>query len=167
MKITDLELFYRYAIPCGELGAELGVLDREKVEGARKAFLGGKPLERPEQCFPVAVKLLELTAERLGKSVIGPDVIRRYFWVFHEEHVREKAMLIPGFPIEECLVWPGRMLSDDKALTPAGERKIKKVLVPNLKQGELVTVHHGYACEKISEEEFERLWEERVDVHEE
>ena len=161
MEVTDLPLFYKYAIPCGELGAELGVLDGEKVEQARVAFMAGEPMEQLEKVFPVAVKLLELTAGRMGKSVIDADVIRKYFWEFHDEHVREKAMFIKGFPVKECMVWPGRMVSDDMVLTPVGERKIKKLLVPNLKQGELVTVHHGYACEKISEEQFERLWEAR------
>jgi hypothetical protein len=158
MEVTDLNLFYSYALPCGELGVELGVLDGEKVGKARAAFLAGKPLKEPREPFPVAVKLLELTAERLGKDVIDADVIRHYFWFFHDEHVKEKALVIKGFPVDECRVWPGKMVSADVALTPVGKTKVKKLLVPNLKKGELVAVHHGYACERISEEDFNKFW---------
>ena len=41
------------------------------------------------------------------------------------------------------------------------ERKIKKLSLLNLGQGEFVTVHHGYACEKISEDQFNELWSRR------
>ena len=158
MRITNLDLFYRYALPCGELGVELGVLDGEKVRKAREAFLGGNSIVDPRGVFPVAVRLLELTAKKIDKRAINSEVLRKYFWDFHDEHVREKALLIKGFPVEECMVWPGRMVSEENALTPLGERKIKKLLLPNLNQGEFITVHHGYACERISEDSFKELW---------
>lgn len=161
MEITNLDLFYRYALPCGELGVELGVLDREKVDEVRNAFLQGHPLKEPEKVFPVAIKLLEITAKKLGKDCIDEQVLRAYFWNFHDEHVKEKALLIKGFPVKECMVWPAEMISDEEARTPIGNRKIKKLLLNNLNPGEHITIHHGYACEKISKEQFREMWKQR------
>lgn len=158
MEVTELSLFYRYAIPCGELGVELGVLDEEKVAEARKRFFSGDLLENPEEVFPVAMKLLKITADRISKKEIDGKVIRKYFWDFHDEHVREDALIIPGFPVKECMVWPGEMVETDFALTPIGKKRIKKDLVDKISVGDFVTVHHGYVCEKISEEEFKAFW---------
>lgn len=158
MRIADLKLFYCYAIPCGELGIKLKLLDKTKVETARNSFFEGKLLKNPEKIFPTAVKLLEVTARLMGRSVIDKFVIRRYFWQFHDEHVKDVALLVKNFPKEECMVWPGRMLTDNLVEIPFKKKIVKKELTPNIKPNDFVTVHYDYVCEKISEEEFKEFW---------
>jgi hypothetical protein len=162
LEITDLKLFYSYALPCAELGVKIRSLSPEKIREFKKSFLNGELPPNPKQYFPLAVKMLEVTAKKQGKKEIDGQVLRQYFWRDHDQVVEERASFYDGFPVNLCKVFPGKMVSNDTALTPVGKRRIKNNLVPNLRQGDLVTVHHDYACERVSPQDFNELWVEKT-----
>jgi len=62
-----------------------------------------------------------------------------------------------------CLAIPARIieLEDDKAVVDAmGNRfKAKTTLLPNIKLGDLVLVHAGFAISQVDEEEAKETWE--------
>ena len=62
-----------------------------------------------------------------------------------------------------CLAVPARIveLVDDKAVADAmGNRwKIRTTLTPEIKLGDIVLIHAGFAIAKIEEEEAKKTWE--------
>lgn len=62
-----------------------------------------------------------------------------------------------------CLAIPARIieLEDDRAVADAmGTRwKIRTTLTPEVRPGDIVLVHAGYAITKVDEEEARKTWE--------
>jgi hydrogenase expression/formation protein HypC len=62
-----------------------------------------------------------------------------------------------------CLAVPARIveLVDDKAVADAmGNRwKIRTTLTPEIKLGDIVLIHAGFAIAKVDEEEAKKTWE--------
>ena len=62
-----------------------------------------------------------------------------------------------------CLAVPARIveLADDKAVADAmGNRwRIRTTLTPEIKLGDIVLIHAGFAIAKVDEEEAKKTWE--------
>lgn len=173
MKITDRELFLKYAIPCGDVLVKRGDLKQETLDRIREKVIKREEVrEDLEALFPIAVRMCKLLAKKSGKEVIDPEVIRDYFWHEHRKAVEWRASIYPDLPREECLTCPARVLKPGKnplVETPLGERNVKPDFVPRLKKDDWVIVHYSYIVEKIPWEEAEELLEEqsRISVTEE
>ncbi len=161
MRITDRDLFLRYAVPCGDVLVKRGVLGQETLDSIREKVIKGERVEEDlEEIFPMAVRMCRLLAKRAGKGVIDPGVIRDYFWHEHAKAVEWRASIYPDLPKEECLTYPARVLKPGRnplVETPLGKRGAKTDFVKDLKRDDWVMLHYDYIVEKIPWEEAERL----------
>ena len=69
-----------------------------------------------------------------------------------------------------CLAVPARIveLVDDKAIADAmGNRwRIRTTLTPEIKLGDIVLIHAGFAIAKVDEEEAKKTWELIAQINE-
>ena len=96
-------------------------------------------------------------AAKLGKSKIDIEVIHEYFWRIHpgivEEHKKKKP---------DCFVLAGQIKSINDHLevdTLYGLIKVDYRFIETPRVGEYVSVHWGYACEKLTETEAKKITE--------
>jgi hydrogenase maturation factor len=168
MKITDRDLFLRYAIPCGDVLVKRGNLKQETLDRIRKRVIRKERVEDDlERVFPIAVRMCRLIAKKLGKGAIDPGIIRQYFWHEHAKAVEWRAEIYPDLPKEKCLTYPARVLKPGKKPlleTPVGERRAKPDFVPGLKKDDWVIVHYDYIVEKIPWKEAEKLLAEESKI---
>jgi hydrogenase maturation factor len=91
----------------------------------------------------------------MGKNEIDAEVIRRYFLIEHENAIRWRKQVKPELKLEECVVYPGRVMKigNENVLvrTPLGERMFRKDFAESIKAKDWVSVHYDYISEKINE----------------
>ena len=165
-RLLNKTLFLRYAMPCLMEQVRQGRLSAEEVLKLLKDFERGEEPddEKITELFPVAMpKILALGIDKKKikeeRVQVDDELVRDYFWLEHIPVVLRKKEK-PNKA--ECLILPGKVIEIDeegKALvqTLFGERRVKAVLVKGLRPGDLVALHYDYACEKLTEEEFEFL----------
>ncbi len=167
-KFTDKRIFLNYAMPCMVERVRRGEFTQEEFEKFCEDLVEERkiPDEELYNLFPVAMNFVDKSAEKLNKAkadevIIDKDVVRQYFWYDHDEVVKKR---MTHDREDYCLVLPGKIkeIKGKEGLveTPRGKRKINLVF---LKEKDLknkhVTVHYYHACEVISEENFNKLWE--------
>ena len=165
MRVTDKKLFFSYAHPCGDVLVRRGSMEKEVLEGIREKLRKGEKVDAEPKLFRVAYALLSMLAMERGKKEIDEEVMHEYYWRKHDEHVMNEARSRQDIIPSMCRVFPARVIevSGKEAVveTPVGERSIKIEFVPNVHEGDFVTVHYAYACERIGETEFKKLWGEK------
>jgi len=163
--VKNKRLFFSYAHPCGDVLVRRGSMSEETLDRIRKRLMGGEEVDADPKLFKVAYALLSMIAEKEGKREIDDEVIHKYYWKEHDEHVMNEAKIKEDIIPEMCRVFPGRVLEvrGKEAIveTPVGKRSINIEFIPNVHTGECVAVHYFYACERISEDVFNKLWGEK------
>jgi len=161
-------LFLRYALPSFESYAcsmaakvqNLPERTEEDKENALRHIMDGEPLKKPvEELFPDAVKTLRAMAN--GKPVTE-DHIRKYFLEMHRDVAEESPVHKTEEDLINDIVWPAyvKQVLKDRAVVfipTIGEREVHTILLPDIKEGDHITVHYGYACEKIKLYDYNRL----------
>jgi len=165
MEVTNKKLFFLYAHPCAEVIVARGAMKQEELDSIRHSLLLGKTPDAPPIAFRVAYRLLEFIAKKKNKDCIDEEVMHDYFWHSHDEFVLEECKHRPDVCADKCIVYPAEIKKVDgneaEALTPIGVRKVNISFTPKVKQGDFVTIHYDYACEKIPEKTFKELWSEK------
>jgi len=164
LPIKDKPLFLRYAIPCGEVLVKRGELERQTLLSLNEATREKLEIDYPiEKIFPVASKMCTIIARQMGKREIDAEVIRRYFLIEHEKAIKWRQKVRPELKIEECLVYPARVLRiDDKNIfvkTPLGEKFLRPDFAKGIKVNDWVSVHYDYVVEKIKQNWIKRMRE--------
>lgn len=163
--MKDKGLFFSYAHPCGDVLVKRGSMEENTLKEIREGLKKGGEIKAEPKLFRVAYALLCMLAAERGKKEIDDDVIREYYWRKHDEHVMEEAKNRSDIIPHMCKVFPARVVGvrekEARVETPVGERRINIEFVPNVHAGDFVTVHYAYACEKIGEGEFKKLWGEK------
>ena len=162
LPIKDRELFLRYAIPCGEVLVRRGEVRESLLKQLNDSVKNRQEVEAPiEDVFKVASRMCTILAKRMGKNAIDEEVIRRYFLVEHEQAILWRKQVRPELKLEECLVYPGRVLkiADEGILvrTPLGERMFRSDFAQGLKARDWVSVHYDYVSERINESHVNRM----------
>ncbi len=162
LPIKNKELFLRYAVPCGEVLVRRGEVKAALLKQLNDSVRHGQPVDYPiEDVFRVASRMCTIIAKQMGRSEIDDEVIRRYFMVEHENAIRWRMQVRPELKLEECLVYPGRVLKiADEGLmvkTPLGERMFRADFAEGLKARDWVSVHYDYVAEKIRESHVNRM----------
>ena len=162
LPIKDRELFLRYAIPCGEVLVRRGELRSELLKRLNNSVKNKEEFEYPiEDVFRVASRMCTIIAKQMNRKEIDEEVIRRYFLVEHENAIRWRQQVRPELKLEECLVYPGRVLkiADEGILvkTPLGERMFRADFADGLKGMDWVSVHYDYVSERINESHVNRM----------
>jgi hypothetical protein len=162
LPIKDRELFLRYAIPCGEVLVRRGEVREELLAKLNDAVKNGQEVGIPiENVFRVASRMCTIIAKHMGRKEIDDEVIRRYFLVEHENAILWRKQVRPELKLEECLVYPGRVLkvAHDGILvkTPLGEKLFRDDFAQDLRPRDWVSVHYDYVSEKLSESHVNRM----------
>ncbi|GEM_PF-2006558 len=163
-------VFLKYAIPSFEsyacsMAANIRGEKRSKedLENAIKHVTKGEPLEKPiEKLFPFAVNTLRALA--MGKPVTDKK-IREYFLIYHRGIVEENPVHKTEEDLINDIAWPAvvKEVKDKiaKVETPIGEMEVKLDLLPDAKVGDKISVHYGYACERVPES----IWKKAFEHH--
>jgi hydrogenase maturation factor len=162
LPIKDRELFLRYAVPCGEVLVKRGEVRSELLGRLNGSVRHRQDIDYPiEGVFKVASRMCTIIAKQMGKSEIDAEVIRRYFLVEHEQAIRWRQQVRPELRLEECLVYPGRVLriADEGILvkTPLGERMFRADFAEGLRVRDWVSVHYDYVAERLKESHANRM----------
>lgn len=161
-KISNKELFLKYAFPCGQVLINRGNISQEFHDEIKEAIVKNKQLKEDYiQPFKVALFFLTEIAKKQGKNVIDKEVIHGYYFERHDDVVKWRAEVKPDVIVDLCRVKPGKILNIDKEATvetPIGTLEIKMDFIPNAKVGDFITVHYDYGCEIITEELSKKLW---------
>jgi hydrogenase maturation factor len=165
LRVRNKGLFFSYAHPCGDVLVKRGSMEEGTLRGIREKLRKGEEVNAEPELFKVAYALLSMLATEKGKKEIDEEIIHDYYWRKHDEHVMSEAKNKQDIIPERCKVFPARVIEvkgkDAVVETPVGERSINIEFVPNVHVGDFVTVHYCYACERISEDEFKKLWREK------
>lgn len=165
-RMLDKTLFLKYAMGCLEALVKEGRISQEDADAVMKEFLNvDKPLpEKLYKLWPIAIPKLISTAISQGKfknfeALIDKDVIREYFWFSHRNVVMRRSPEDKEF----CWVLPAKVkkVEGDNAIvsTRFSEAAVKLDYVKEeqVKENDLIAIHRGYACEKITQKEFDEL----------
>ena len=164
IKLVDKRLFLNYAMPCLAERVRKGEITAKEFHDFCEDLAKDKemPDEELYKLFPVAMNFIEESAKNGEKEVrVDEDVIHQYFWYDHDRVV--KTRMNPDRH-KYCLVLPGKVLKtkgkEAVVETPLGERKVSLAFLKGENfLGKHVTIHYYHACEIISEEDFNKLWE--------
>lgn len=162
LPIKDRELFLRYAIPCGEVLVKRGEVREELLKRLNDSVKNKEEFKYPiEDVFKVASRMCTIIAKQMGRNEIDADVIRRYFLIEHENAIRWRMQVRPELKVEDCLVYPGRVLKlgDENIMvrTPLGERLFRNDFAHDIRPRDWVSVHYDYVSEKINESYARRM----------
>jgi hydrogenase maturation factor len=149
-------LFLRYALPCSQELIDKRMVTQERINALMELVSKDKlPEEGAEGIFKVAVAMCTIIAMKAHKKTIDADVIRQYFLMDHNKAVDEQFELRKDFDHVECKTYAGKVLKvgADSAIvkTAIGEKRCRTDFVKNLKEGDNVAVHFGFAVEHISD----------------
>jgi len=155
-------LWFKHAAPCGKIYVKRGVIDEIYFNDLIKAVAKNKIRKGAEKTFDFALKMCAIEAQRLHKRKIDEEVVREYFWIAHDKAARMRYEKFHDFDLDECIVYPGKVLSiaeNKRALvsTPIKDFNYRTDFVPTLKKGNDVTVHYDFIVEIISEENAKML----------
>lgn len=141
VEVKDRRLFFLYAHPCGDVLVKEGRLKAEQLVEVRRSLLDGRDGGEPS-LFRAALRKLEETAREMGKDRIDSEVIREYFLRKHNEDVDRECRVLIG-----CV----ESVMGDTALIRIGDetRKVNIEFVGKVKEGDVLSVHYDYACEKL------------------
>jgi hydrogenase maturation factor len=162
LKVSDKELFLKYAFPCGQVLVNRGNISQEFHDEIKRAIVGNKEIKEDYiKPFKVALFFLTEIAKKQGKTAIDKEIIRDYYFERHDDVVKWRAEVKPDVIVDSCRVKPGKILSIEKNTlveTPLGNLEIKLDFIPDANVGDFITIHYEYGCEIITEKLFKKLW---------
>jgi len=152
-------LFLKYAFPCAFIikqRAEISDFEHQILEDAA---INNKVLERKflEKIFFRAFERIEKLAKELNKDKWDYEVIKEYFTDRHNSIIDEGMYSYAKAPESLknlCKVHKAEIIQikDDSLIVKYNKEKLRPViksLVKNVKIGDFVTIHYGYAVEKL------------------
>ena len=152
-------LFLKYAFPCAFIikqRAEISDFEHQILEDAA---INNKVLERKflEKIFFRAFERIEKLAKELNKDKWDYEVIKEYFTDRHNSIIDEGMYSYAEAPESLknlCKVHKAEIIQikDDSLIVKYNKEKLRPViksLVKNVKIGDFVTIHYGYAVEKL------------------
>lgn len=151
--------FLRYAYPCAFIIRERNEIDDKTMEMLEKAAIEKKILGRKflEKVFHNAFKRIEILAKEMGKDKWDFEVIKKYFRERHNEEIDNKIDYYANAPeslrelskVSEARIVdkrPGFFVVQYENKT----RTVSDVFVPDAEKGDNITIHYGFAVEKLS-----------------
>jgi hydrogenase maturation factor len=148
--------FLRYAYPCLFIAKQRGEVDDALMEKLRIAAIKDEPVDRAliEKVFFRAFRRMRELAK--GKDVWDISVIKDYFIDRHNMIIDaglETYAKAPETLKELCKVQMSKVVAkkgEFLVVDIAGKRRpVSSDFVPDAKVGDRVTVHYGYAVEKL------------------
>ena len=150
--------FLRYAFPCSSTSMQRGEINQEQFDELREAAINNRvlPREKLERVYHRAFEIIGKLANELNRDKWDLEVIKEYFLKRHNEIIEEGMYdykRVPASLRELCKVHRAEIVKiNDNVLTVRYNGKKKKVLsdlVRDVREGDMVNIHHGYAVEKL------------------
>jgi hydrogenase maturation factor len=150
--------FLRYAYPCLFIAKQRGEVDDSLMEKLRIAAVKDEPVDRAllEKVFFRAFRRMQVIADEMKKDVWDAAVIKDYFVDRHNMIIDsglETYAKAPETLKNLCRVQKGKVVAKKEDILIVGlggqRRPVNSDFTPDAKIGDLVTVHYGYAVEKL------------------
>ena len=151
-------LFLKYAFPCTIVKMQRGELTQEEFDKLENAAADNKILPREflEKTYSNAFRRMGKVSEELKKDIWSIEVIKDYFLNKHNEMIDNNEEIYSRAPEtlkELCKVYKSKVIDirGDYMIVKYNDktRSVMKTLVPNVKIGDTVTIHYGYAVEIV------------------
>ena len=156
MEISDRILFMKYALPCAGTLVRRGTVTQEYVDSLISIVArGAEPYDGAERMFKVANAVCNDLAEKMGKSSIDSEVIRKYFLLEHARVVDDRYKLMGDFDPVACNTYSGKVVSLDfgKAVvkTRLGSNTYRIDFANDIREEDEVIVHWDFVVERMPE----------------
>lgn len=151
--------FLRYAFPCSFLLRQHREISEQEFSQLEQAAIAGEALPRAllEKVYFRAFQKIEKFAEERGKDKWNLELLKEYFLKRHNKQIDQGMYSYKKAPEklrELCKVQKARVVRVEKEAAvvewPGGRRPVLKQLVPDIKVGDTVTIHYGYAIERVN-----------------
>lgn len=152
-------LFLKYAFPCSFILRQREEISQEQFNELEDAAINNKILSREllEKIFFRAFKRMKPIAEELNKDKWSIEVIKEYFITGHNKIIQEGQSTYKKAPDSLrnlCQVHRAKILQIKENVLIVeydnGKRRpVLNDLIPKVKEGDFVTIHYGYAAEKV------------------
>lgn len=160
-QLTPEQYFLKYSFPCAHVLLEMGSINQEKFDDLKKHTINNEPMDRIElmMLFPAAFRRMTEVAEKMKKDVWDITVIRKYFQEEHNNYIDEKDGNYGKFNTEFrdfCKVYKAKIINkeEDVLTVEYGGNRTRNVLnhiLEDSEVGDIVTIHQGFAVEKVEE----------------
>ena len=157
-QISAEDYFLKYSFPCAHVLLEMGSINEKKFEELKKNTLQNKSMSRSEliTLFPAAFRRITEVAAKMNKDIWDIDVMKKYFLQEHNNYIDAKDGNYKNFGSsfgDFCKVYKGKIIfKEGNMLTVQYEDRERNVLLdilPDAQIGDTVTIHQGFAVEKI------------------
>ena len=152
-------LFLKYAFPCAFIIKQRGEINEFEHQILEDAAINNKVLERRllEKVFFRAFERINKVAKELNKDKWDSEVIKEYFINKHNSIIDEGMYSYAEAPESLknlCKVHKAKVIKtkNNFLIVEYDNKKTRaasKDLVKNVKIGDYVTIHYGYAVEKL------------------
>lgn len=152
-------LFLKYAFPCAGVTLARGAITQKEYDSLEKAARTSKPLQwrMLERIFVSAWRRIREVAASIHGDPHDSAVIRRYYLEFHNEYIKNNDGSYARAPEafkKLCRVEKARIIKkgSDFYIVKIGAKKrpVSSMICPEAHVGDTVSVHYGYAVEKIN-----------------
>ena len=150
--------FLKYAFPCANTLLCNNQITKKEFKELQKDVLEGKTVHRERllKLFPAAFRRISEVADKINKCVWDSEVIRHYFIDEHNEYIDRGEGNYKNFPKtfrNFCKVYKAEIVKKEGRFLSVKYNSMKREvladLVPEAEKGDVVTIHQGYAVEKI------------------
>jgi hydrogenase maturation factor len=133
-------------------------IDDSLLERLRRAAVNGEQIEKNllEKIFFRAFRRIRKVADELSKDYWDKEVIKEYFVNRHNMFIDdglEEYAKVPGSMKELCKVHKAKVVGkkEDILIVEYGKKRraVHSDFIPGAKIGDAVTIHYGYAVEKL------------------
>lgn len=152
-------LFIKYAFPCAFVIKQRGEIDEKGFRTLEDASINDKVLDRAllEKIFFRAFERIDKVAKEMKSHRWDAKVIREYFVRKHNEIIDQGMYSYAKAPeslknLCKVHVATVKRVSDRYLVVGYGNGRTRTVmsdLVRGIKEGDKVTIHYGYAVEKV------------------
>ena len=151
-------LFLKYAFPCAFIIRQRKEISDEEFNTLKDAAINNKVLQREflEKIFFRAFERIKKVGEEMNKEMWDVEVIKEYFLVKHNEIINGGMYSYANSPESLknlCKVHKAKVINikeDILIVEYNGKtRPVMKDFIPDAQIGDTVTIHYGYAIEKL------------------
>ncbi len=164
-------LFLRYAFPCSFVIMQRGEITKETFYELERSAITGENVNRDllEKIYFRAITRMKALAKEKNADYFSEDLIREYFTKRHNElldgmfvNIGDKGIDIdknaPPALKQLCKVFKSKIIKKDSDYYIAEyfdnnvrkTRPVSNSLLPDAEVGGEVTIHYGYAVEKVN-----------------
>lgn len=150
--------FFKYAFPCAGAKVKLGSMRKEEYDKLKEIFLQNNNPDKQtlEKDFNAAFERIKKLAKKMNKEIWDYEVIKEY-WKKEHNRIIDEGDGMYGTASETfkdfCKIHEAKIIEkkEDRLIVEYNKRRrmVSNFLVPEAKIGDIVTIHYGYAVEKI------------------